>query len=85
MDDALEEPYRYEDEIESHILHAIEAVVDSLPGNKRAAVRLVYLREEVAVFRSLRMSLEEAVRLCNEAEVEMIPKLRARGVVLGGY
>lgn len=86
MDDALEEPYRYEEAIEGHILKAIHAVVESLPANKRAAVRLIYLREEPgkAVFRSGRMTLEEATRLCNEAEIEMIPKLRARGVLLGG-
>ena len=87
VEDALEEPYRFEEDIEDHILKAIDAVVDSLPADKRAAVRLVYLREEpgMAVFRSGRMSLEVAAVLCNAAEVEMIPMLRLKGVVLGGY
>jgi hypothetical protein len=85
MDDQLEEPYRYEDEIEDSILRAVDAEVESLPTIKRCAVRLIYLREQgSAVYRSGRMSVEEAVRICNQAEVEMIPRLRIRGVVLGG-
>jgi hypothetical protein len=86
VDDALEEPYRYEDEIEDSILRAIDSEVDNLTNLKRAAVRLIYLREEPgkAVFRSGRFSIEEAYVLCNQAELEMIPKLRAKGVVLGG-
>ena len=85
MDDQLEEPYRYEEEIEDSILRAIDAEVDSLPTIKRVAVRLIYLREQgSAVYRSGRMSVEDAYRLCNQAELEMIPRLRVRGVVLGG-
>jgi aconitase B len=86
LDDQLEEPYRYEEEIEDSILRAIDAEVDNLNNLKRAAVRLIYLREEPgkAVFRSGRMSVEHAYMLCNQAEIEMIPKLRAKGVVLGG-
>ena len=85
MDDALEEPYRFDEEIEDSILRAVDAEVDSLPTIKRVAVRLIYLREQgSAVYRSGRMSVEEAVRICNQAELEMIPRLRIRGVVLGG-
>lgn len=75
-----------DEEVDDFILRAIDAQVESLAPRARAAVRLVYLNEVLpAVFSSNRMSMEEAVRLTNEAEVEMIPLLRARGVVLGGY
>lgn len=75
-----------ESETDQWILRAVDAEIESLPNLKRAAVRLIYLREVLpAVFRSGRMSAEEATRLCNEAEYEMIPGLRKRGVVLGGY
>jgi hypothetical protein len=85
IDDALEEPYRYEEDIEDSILRAVDAEVESLPNMKRVAVRLIYLREQgPAVYRSGRMSVEEAYRICNQAELEMIPRLRVRGVVLGG-
>lgn len=74
------------DEVGGHILRAIDAEVESLPTLKRAALRLVYLNEVLpAVFHSGRMSREEVRRLCAEAEVEMVPRLRVRGVVLGGY
>jgi hypothetical protein len=85
MDDQLEEPYRYEEEIEDSILRAVDAEVESLPNIKRIAVRLIYLREQgSAVYRSGRLSLEEAYHLCNQAELEMVPRLRVRGVLLGG-
>jgi hypothetical protein len=75
-----------EAETDQWILRAVDAEIESLGSLKRAAVRLVYLREVMpAAFRSGRLSMEEAVRLCNEAEVEMIPGLRKRNVVLGGY
>lgn len=75
----------HDQEVETHILRAVDAEVESLPGLKRAAVRLVYLNECLpAVFRSGRMTTAESRRLTNEAEVEMIPRLRVRGVVLGG-
>lgn len=75
-----------DDDINAIVMRAIDAEVESLPAAKRAAVRLVYLNEEVAaVFRSNRMSMQEARRLCAEAELEMVPRLRVRGVVLGGY
>jgi hypothetical protein len=75
----------HDEEVDSHILRAIDAEVESLPVDQRAAVRLVYLNEVAsAVFRSGRMSMETARRLCYEAEVEMVPRLRVRGVVLGG-
>lgn len=74
------------DEVDSEILHVLDAEIESLPTLKRAAVRLTYLREEpgMAVFRSGRMNDVEMRRLCAEAEVEMVPRLRVRGVVLGG-
>lgn len=75
-----------DEEVDDFILRAIDAQVESLEARPRAAVRLVYLNEVLpAVFSSNRMSMEEAVRLTNLAEVEMIPLLRVRGVVLGGY
>ena len=71
-------------QVDAYILRAISAEVESLPALKRAAVRLVYMNEVLpAVFRSGRMKRDEVFRLCDEAELEMIPKLRVRGVVLG--
>lgn len=72
-------------EVDEFVLRAIDAEVESLSARGRAAVRLVYLNEVLPVFRSCRMSEEEAVKLTNEAELEMIPRLRVRGVVLGGH
>ena len=72
-------------EVDSFILRAINAEVESLPVAQRAAVRLMYLNEVLpSVFRSARLSQNELRRLCSEAEAEMIPRLRVRGVVLGG-
>lgn len=85
-DNAGAEADEIADEIGGHILRAVDAEVESLPANKRAAVRLTYLNEALpAVFRSCRMERDEVRRLCAEAEVEMVPKLRIRGVVLGGH
>jgi hypothetical protein len=76
----------HEIEVDQWILRAIDAEIEGLDGRKRAAIRLVYLNEVMpAVFRSLRITEVEAKRLTNEAEVEMIPRLRVRGEVLGGY
>ena len=75
-----------EQEVDGFILRAIDAEIENLNARARAAVRLFYLNETLpAVFSSKRMSPEEARRLTAEAEVEMIPKLRVKGVVLGGY
>ena len=63
--------------VDSFILRAVDAEVESLPSNKRAAVRQYYLNE------SGRLPAEMMRTLCAEAEIEMIPKLRIRGVVLG--
>lgn len=75
-----------EAQVEDFILRAVDTEVEGLPTMKRAAVRLIYLREMApAVFRSGRMTLEEAAMLCNAAEIEMIPRLRVKGVMIGGY
>jgi DNA-directed RNA polymerase specialized sigma24 family protein len=66
--------------VDSFILRAIDAEIESLSPKKRAALRQYYLNEALSAGKSTR---EEASRLCSEAEVEMIPRLRARGVVLG--
>lgn len=72
------------DSVSTFILDAIDAEVDRLPTPQRAAIRLIYLREtDYAVYRSGRMDLREAARLCSEAEAALVPKLRVRGVVLG--
>ena len=72
-------------EIDAEIMRKINAEVESLSTLKRAAVRLVYLNEVIAaVFNSHRMTNQEARRLCDQAEIEMVPRLRVRGVVLGG-
>lgn len=73
------------EEVDAAILRKVNAEIESLPADQRAAVRLVYLNEVLpAVFRSCRMTSETARRLCGKAETEMVPRLRARGVVLGG-
>lgn len=73
------------DDVDEWIVKAVDAEIESLDKEHRSAVRLVYLREEYgAVFRSNRMSMERAALLCDEAELQMIPRLRAKGVVLGG-
>lgn len=64
--------------VDSFILRAIDAEVESLPANKRAAVRQFYLNEVVSKLPPPAMRA-----LCAEAEIEMIPRLRTRGVVLG--
>ena len=64
--------------VDSFILRAVDAEVESLPHNKRAAVRQYYLNESIN-----RMPAAEVKALCAEAEADMIPKLRIRGVVLG--
>lgn len=70
--------------VDSFILRAVDAEVESLPPMKRVAVRQCYLNEaHTAVQSTGKMSREEARRLCDEAEFEMVPRLRARGVVLG--
>lgn len=75
-----------EQEVDQWILRAVDTEVEGLPSRQRAAVRLVYLNETgPEVFSSSRMTPGEAHRLTAEAEVEMIPRLRIRGVVLGGY
>lgn len=74
-----------DEEVDEFVLRAIDAEVESLPALARAAVRLVYLNEVLPdVFRSKRLSDQEARRLTNQAEIEMVPRLRARGVVLDG-
>ena len=74
-----------DEEVEGWIMRAVDASVEDLEPRKRASVRLIYLNEVLpAVFRSLRISDQEARRLTAQAEVELIPKLRIRGVVLGG-
>lgn len=64
--------------VDSFILRAVDAEVESLPPNKRAAVRQYYLNEALT-----KLSRTEIKALCAEAEIEMIPRLRTRGVVLG--
>lgn len=73
------------DKVSSFVFDAIDAEVDRLPSLKRAAIKLTYLREvDYAVYRSNRMTNRDARRMAREVEFELIPKLRARGVVLGG-
>ena len=85
VDDALEEPYMYSEAIDRTVLKAVGAAVEDLPLPKRLAVRIIYLREAIAaVFRSHRMSLQDAALLCDAAEKDLIPMLRARSVVVAG-
>jgi hypothetical protein len=75
-----------ENDVAPFILRAVDAEIERLPIDQRAAVRLVYLNEVTSsVFRSGRMTIEAARRLCAAAEADMVPKLRVRGIVLGGY
>lgn len=85
VDDALEEPYVHSEEVEDRILNAVAASVDDLQPIKRSAVRVIYLRETLAaVFRSNRITMSDAARLCAEAEIDLIPLLRNRAVVVAG-
>lgn len=73
-----------DEEVAGWIMRAVDASVESLHPRQRAAVRLIYLNEVLpAVFRSVRMTQQEAKRLTVEAEYELIHKLKARDVVLG--
>jgi len=72
------------EDVDENILKSLDACVESLTPMKKAAVRLIYLRETYSVYHSGRMSDERAASLCDEAERELIPMLRAKGVVLGG-
>ena len=84
-EDELAETDEAFDSVSGFIFAAIDAEVDRLPTTKRAALKLTYLREvDYAVYRSNRMTNREAKHIASEVEVELIPKLRARGVVLGG-
>ena len=75
-----------DEQISEYILEAVNCEVEALEVMKCAAVHLVYLNETgPAVYRSGRMSLEKAAQLCDEAEREMIPRLRTKGIILGGY
>jgi len=71
-----------DEQIADWIIGAIDAEVEGLPEPHRGALRLVWLREREAVYRSNRMSLEAAYRYANDAERMMIPGLIRRGVVL---
>lgn len=84
-EDQLAEADEAFDKVSSFVFDAIDAEVDRLPAIKRAAIKLTYLREvDYAVYHSNRMTNREARRMAREVEPELIPKLRARGVVLGG-
>lgn len=84
-EDELAESDEAFDKVAGFVFDAIDAEVDRLPAMKRAALKLVYLREvDYAVYRHNRMTMTEAYRHTRDAEVELVPKLRARGVVLGG-
>ena len=73
------------DKVSSFVFDAIDAEVDRLPTMKRAALKLIYLREvDYAVYQSNRMTTSEAHRYTRDVEIELIPRLRARGIVLGG-
>lgn len=74
-----------QEDIDALVMRKLDAEVESLPADQRAAVRIVYLNEVMpAVFRSSRWPKDTVYRLCDAAERAMIPGLRARGVVLGG-
>jgi hypothetical protein len=86
VDDALEEPYAFAEEIDARVMNAVGASVEDLEPRKRAGLRMIYLREGIgAVFSSCRMSLTEAGELCAAAEYDLIPILRGRSVVLAGH
>lgn len=84
-DDYADEFWAQSEEVDDYILRTVDAVVESLQPLNRAAVRMVYLREiGPAVLRTGRMSMAEASLLCDAAETQMVPALRAKGIVLGG-
>lgn len=73
------------DKVSNFVFDAIDAEVERLPTMKRAALKLTYLREvDYAVYHSNRMTNIDAKRIARVVEAELVPKLRARGIVLGG-
>lgn len=72
--------------VDSWIMAAVDAVMADLNGTQRAAINLIYMREKpgLAIVRSGRMTVADAERICQEAELAMIGPLRKKGVVLGG-
>lgn len=72
-----------DEEVDAEILRALDVCVASLPVLHRIAVRIIYLRETgPAVWRSNRLSLSDAAKLCGEAERELIIMLRRKNVLL---
>jgi len=74
--------------VDQHVLRVIDTEVENMrhvKPNWYHALRVVWLREDgPAVWRSNRLSMEDVARLADAAEIELIPRLRAKGVVLGG-
>ena len=82
--DSYTEGEDYDRIIDTAEMRAVDAAVEKdLTPPQRAAVLLVYLNEiGPAVFRSNRMPMDQAKRLCYEAELALIPALRRRDVRL---
>jgi hypothetical protein len=80
-EDQQAEATERDSEISDYILHRVDQCVERLPKRKRLSVRCVYLREHCDI------PVKEARRLCDEAEADLVPMLRARNVLVGisGY
>ena len=72
--------------VDSWIMEAVDAVMAGLSVTQRAAINLVYMKEKPGqtVIHSGRMTVSDAERICQDAEIAMIAPLRKKGVVLGG-
>lgn len=74
-----------DESLDTWIMKKLDAEIQNLSAEQRAALRLSYLNEILpAVFRSARWDRRTFNKLVAEAELELIPRLRAKGVVLGG-
>lgn len=72
-----------EDGRDQFAMHILDAAVDSLPPDERAALRVFYLREAgPAVWRSNRIPLEQIAVLCEQAELHLIPIVKSKGLAL---
>lgn len=74
------------EQVDPFIMQSIDAEIANLPKLSQVAVRLVYLREipGMATITNNRLPLADARKVAESAERELLPKLRKRGVVLGG-
>ena len=63
--------------VDEHILHSVEQCVAQLDLTRRCALRHFYLREHMDI------PVNEARTILKQAEIDLIPLLRRRNVLIG--